>query len=296
MRLFGRHKQPGPELAAALEQLDQLAEASPPLRDACRLQAAILRAIYRDPPKVGRLDIAPERAAAKLRAGVPLLRDDGANGAVDLPLDMAAAEELMLRLCRVSSEHGESPDAAAQIGAALGQRALSAETLALEALAGRADAIRERAGRLGLDGNLLCTVLRFSLLPALERLAAQLAPLRAAAPWGRGHCPTCGSWPLLGEYRGLDQTRLLRCGLCATAWTIDRLLCPFCGSREHEDLGYLYVEGDEHKRAATCESCRCYVKMLATLTAIPPIELPIHDLATVHLDMVALERGYTTPR
>ena len=118
---------------------------------------------------------------------------------------------------------------------------------------------------------------------------------RAATRWEQGYCPTCGSWPLLGEYRGLEQTRLLRCGLCASEWAIDRLVCPFCGSRNHADLGYLYVEGDEHKRAVTCENCRSYVKMLATLTPIPPIELAIHDLATIHLDMVALEQGYAAP-
>jgi FdhE protein len=88
---------------------------------------------------------------------------------------------------------------------------------------------------------------------------------------------------------------VLRCGLCASGWAVDRLLCPFCGSRDHEDLGYLYAEGDEHRRAGTCERCRGYVKMLATLSAIPPAELPVHDLATLHLDMIALERGYSPP-
>jgi hypothetical protein len=35
--------------------------------------------------------------------------------------------------------------------------------------------------------------------------------------------------------------------------------------------------------------------VIATLMSIPPIELAVHDLATIHLDMVAIERGYIAP-
>jgi FdhE protein len=88
---------------------------------------------------------------------------------------------------------------------------------------------------------------------------------------------------LLGEYRGLDQSRFLRCGLCAAGWEVPRLFCPFCGNREHARLGLLHAEGEESKyRAATCAECRGYVKMLATLTALPPL----------HLDLAAAQRGY----
>jgi FdhE protein len=289
MNLFRRHQPLRPDVAAAVERLDGLAVDVPELTDAIAIQRAILRAIYREPPGSVAVELPPARAAEKLRGGVPLLRGE------QVPLDLPAVEALMVRLCQVMREHREPAGAAAEIEAALRARALSVAELADAVLRGEAGAIRERAGALGLDGGLLSTLLRFSLLPALEQLAAQLEPLRAATTWGRGSCPTCGSWPLLGEYRGLDQARVLRCGLCATGWTVDRLLCPFCGCRDHDQLGYLYAEGDEHRRAGTCERCRGYVKMLATLTAIPPTELPVHDLATLHLDMIALERGYAVP-
>lgn len=162
-------------------------------------------------------------------------------------------------------------------------------------LDGRTEAIHAQAEALDLDGDMLRTLLRFSLFPALTRLNRQLAPLRAATPWQHGYCPTCGSWPLLGEHRGLEQTRVLRCGLCAGEWAVDRLLCPFCGSRDHADLSYLHVEDQDQRRAATCERCHGYIKTLATLAPIPPIELIAHDLATLHLDMLALERGYIPP-
>jgi FdhE protein len=288
-RRLGRREPISPALAAALERLGQLVEASPALREAAALQEAILRTIYREPPQVGAFDLQPADAAEKLRGGVPLLRNEY------VPLNMPAIMALMLELGQAVGALGEVEGTANAIGAAITRGALKVDVLVQEILLGQVSAIRERAADLGIDGDMLCTLLRFSLFPAMEQLAAQLAQLRAAATWQQGYCPTCGSWPLLGEYRGLEQTRFLRCGLCATEWAVDRLLCPFCGSRSHEDLGYLYVEGDEHKRTATCDNCRGYVKMLATLAPIPAAELAVHDLATIHLDMVALERGYAAP-
>jgi FdhE protein len=287
MKLFQRSEPLRPDLVAALDRLDRLADQSPALRDAVAIQRAILRAAYHKPLVATTADIPPDRARDKLHAGVPLLRGEPVS------FDSAAVRTLLLDLCR---SLGRQPGgSAAEIAAAIEQGALDAPALVQAVLDGRADAIRERAAALGLDGQLLCTLLRFGLFPALEQLAAQLAPLRALAAWQHGYCPTCGSWPLLSEYRGLEQTRFLRCGLCATEWPLDRLLCPFCGCRDHQQLGYLHVEDDQQRRAATCAQCQCYNKTLATLGPIPPIELAVYDLATIHLDMAALEHGYLAP-
>jgi FdhE protein len=288
-RLLQRRDPLPSEVAAALERLDQLAEASPSLHEAAALQGAILRTIYAAPPEVGTVALTQELAAEKLRDGVPLLRGER------LPLSVPAIEATILRLCRTVRELESAPGTVDEIAAAIERQALQVETLVQAVLDGQLTAIHERAAELGVDGEMLSTLLRFSLFPALLQFAAQLATLQAAAPWQRGYCPICGSWPLLGEHRGLEQMRFLRCGLCAAEWAVDRLLCPYCGSRDHEDLGYLHVENEDHKRAVTCEQCHGYVKVLATLTPIPPIELAVHDLATIHLDMVAIERGYVAP-
>jgi FdhE protein len=106
----------------------------------------------------------------------------------------------------------------------------------------------------------------------------------------------CGSFPKLGEFRGLEQTRLLRCGLCAAEWAFARLRCPGCDNRDHRQLGYLSVEGEEGKwRAATCEACRQYVKMVSTLSPLPPLQLLVTDVATVHLDLLAADQGFAPP-
>ncbi len=286
--LFSRREPLPEEVADALERLGQLAESSPALRDAAAIQGIILRIVYEQPPRAGQLSMAQARAAEKLYAGEPLLRGE------ELQLDIPAVEATILRLCQAIGKHVEDPNDAATIAAAIARRELVVATFVRQALDGETAAIREQAAELGLNGDLLSTLLRFSLFPALTQLSAELARLRGAAAWAQGYCPNCGGWPLLGEHRGLEQLRYLRCGLCAAEWQVDRLLCPFCGTREHTDLSYLHVEGADHERAVTCEQCHRYLKVLASLAPLTPLDLVVRDLATLHLDMIALERGYAT--
>ena len=289
MKFFRRSEPDRPELASALDRLDRLGEDDRSLRDAATLQSAILRAIYHSPPQAGAIELTADRARDKLHSGVPLLRGER------VPLDIVAIRSLILDLCRAVRQSEARSGATNPIATAIEQGLLDVAALVAAVLDGQAPTIREQAAALEVDGDLLCTLLRFSLFPALEQLAARLAPLRVLAAWQPGYCPTCGSWPLLSEYRGLDQARFLRCGLCATEWSLDRQLCPFCGCRDHQQLGYLHIEGDQQKRATTCTQCRCYNKTLATLVPIPAIELAVDDLATIHLDIIALEHGYLAP-
>jgi FdhE protein len=165
--------------------------------------------------------------------------------------------------------------------------------LAHEVLAGRPEAIHAKADALGLDAGLTAMVLRLVLFSAMVPINSALASLRGQTPWEHGYCPTCGSWPLLGEFRGLEQTRFLRCGLCAAEWEFPRFRCPLCGVRDHQQLGYFQVEGEEAKyRAATCDNCHGYVKMASTLAALSAPQLFVADLATLHLDLAVVERGY----
>jgi FdhE protein len=220
--------------------------------------------------------LAPEAAHAKLRDGVPLLRGEA----------LVPDQRLLPHRWRA-------------VGDALGgeaARALDPGELLAVVLAGTPEQVHIRAETLGLDAGQIATMLRLTCYPLLSRVAAVLAPLRAGVSWPHGYCPTCGSWPVLGEFRGLDQVRVLRCGLCASAWEFPRLRCVFCDNRDHRTLGYLHVEGEqERSRAATCEACHGYVKMVSTLGLLSPAMLLVTDMATLHLDLVAAERGFMVP-
>jgi FdhE protein len=88
----------------------------------------------------------------------------------------------------------------------------------------------------------------------------------------------------------------LRCGLCGAGWSYPRLQCAFCANTQHQSLGYLSVDGEEEKyRLQTCEVCRGYLKVVVTFDPIPVDLLPLEDLATLHLDLIAVERQYVRP-
>ncbi len=285
-KLFGRHAPPSPELAEALAELARMVRERPSLAG----PAGVLRDVlpFLDRPEVSESppSLSSEDAAAKLASGIPLLRGE------PLPLDFKAFQRRWQEICAAIEEHQKDGRARA-LAEAMKQERLNVREICQETLGGPADLMHTQADELGLDAGLAATILRFTLLPALSQMGSALALLRTAARWENGYCPTCGSWPLLAELRGLEQLLYLRCGLCAADWEFPRLQCPFCGIRDHQQLGYFHVEGEEAKyRAATCDACRGYVKTISTLAAFSLPSLLVADLTTIHLDLAAAERGY----
>jgi FdhE protein len=108
--------------------------------------------------------------------------------------------------------------------------------------------------------------------------------------------PVCGGWPTVAESRGLERARRLRCGRCGGDWAYPALRCPFCANDDHERLGSLVPEGQaEARRVETCSVCQGYVKQVATLRAWAGDEVALADLASVDLDLAALEHGFARP-
>lgn len=284
-RWFGGRTKVSPELADALAELAKLAQQKPSLATSCAVLEEILTALFAEPavevPPTLEFDLAQE----KLAAGVPLLRGER------LTFDAKSFERCWLAVCKAAQRQNANAKPLAKMSSDLDLAALVAEVLA-----GRPEAVHARAAALGLDAALTATVLRFSAFPVLAKFAAALDDLRRESAWDYGYCPTCGSWPLLGEFRGLEQTRFLRCGLCATGWGFPRLRCPFCDNRDHRQLGFFHVESEETRcRATTCEACRGYVKTVSTLSALGSPHLLVTDLATLHLDLAAADRGHYVP-
>lgn len=286
---LGQGPPPSPEVEEALAELARLGQERPTLAGHAALLADILPRLYRENDEGKPPPLALDHARAKLAGGLPLLRGETVH------LDGRAFRQRWLHVCAAVERH-QGGGTATALANHLRQGGLEPDELVRDVLAGRLQALHAQAEKLGLDSALLATVLRLTLVPALAPLDAALAPLRTGTAWERGYCPTCGSWPLLGEYRGLDQTRFLRCGLCLAEWEFPRLLCPFCSTRDHRLLGYFTVEGEEGKhRASTCDACRGYVRMVASLTRLSGPRLLVADLATLHLDLAVADRGYMVP-
>jgi FdhE protein len=225
--------------------------------------------------------------AAKQTSGVPLLR--GESGF----LDFQAVKQLWLTVCAAVGPH-PSGEAARALAEAVRAGRLDLAAMANDVLSGHPESAAARAEGLGLDAGLAATLLRLTLLPFLSNARMKLTS--AGSTWERGYCLFCGSWPLLAEFRGLDQSRILRCGLCAAGWECSRQFCPFCGTRDYQLLGYFAPENEETRyRVATCENCGGYVKTINTLRALTPPGLLVADVATLPLDLAAAERGFAPP-
>ena len=288
-RLLGRQPpQPPREVEDARAELARLAEQRPDLAELARELGDLLPALYAEPVVGPPPTISPEAAAVKLQAGVPLLRGE------PLAIDQPAFRRCLERLIKVLKRR--RPDAASALAAALRDQRLVGAPLVAEMLAGRPQAIHLRAEALGLDVPLTASLFALAVSSFLGPIRAALESLWRTPSWAHGYCPVCGSWPKLGEFRGLEQTRFLRCGLCAAEWEMPRLRCTFCGTTDHRQLGYLHLEGEENRyRAATCQECRQYVKMISTLVALTPPQILTADLATVHLDLLAANQGFSQP-
>jgi FdhE protein len=285
---FGKSITPSQEVEEARADLDRLAKDRPTLQVPITLLRTLLPHCAPVVPSAFPLLIA-EQAHAKLVEGIPLLRGESWS-----PDAKELSRRWLAHCAAVTEQHTD--DAAQSLANAVRIGRVDLATLFQDILAGRAAEIPQTLESLDLDAGLGATILRLTLFPFLVPVSAALAPLREGVHWQQGFCPTCGSWPLLGEFRGLEQTRYMRCGLCAADWEFPRSMCVFCGNRDYNQLGFVHVEGEETTyRAATCDVCHGYVKMMCSLSALPPLQLLVADVATLHLDLIAAEQGYANP-
>ena len=133
-----------------------------------------------------------------------------------------------------------------------------------------------------------------ALKPALRAWCRHLTPMIKGVPWNKGYCFVCGAAATLGELQGNDQVRHLRCGLCGADWVSRRLLCMNCGNEDHRTLRYLYIESRaERMRVETCDICKTYLKIISAFAPTPAEMLAVEDLATLHLDCIAEDQGFT---
>jgi FdhE protein len=175
---------------------------------------------------------------------------------------------------------GGQVDAAALLEAAVCQDDARVEALAAAA---------------GTDPEALRVMAQMAAVPLLQACGRAFAG-QVAPTWWEGYCPVCGAWPTLAESIGLERKRQLRCGRCGTAWALPPLRCVFCGEVGHDQLGYLAPdEAEPVRRVEICRTCNGYLKALTTMRSLAPWAVPLDDLTTVHLDVVALERGYRRP-
>ena len=155
--------------------------------------------------------------------------------------------------------------------------------------------LQETASALGVDADALQAVMLLAPIPFLQACNRQWAPAISES-WMEGYCPVCGAWPACAEVRGIERSRYLRCGRCGGGWQAQCLSCSYCGMTDHEELMSLVPEkSGSNAVIEACKRCLGYVKTFTTLQGSPPAKVMVDDLASVDLDIAALEQGYRRP-
>lgn len=240
-----------------------------------------------------------DQVAARLRAGVPLLHDQPAF------VDIHFAADVFSRLVNVLQQREDAQldtQLEAVVAAATGG-AIDPQRLFGEAFVQHADHLAEIALQSGVDVELLSTLASQATAPLRRAYADRLLPLvqklddgsPEGALWQQGYCPVCGGWPVLGELRGIELALFLRCAACGSGWRSRRMLCAYCGNDDHQTLRVLTIAGEQRFRISVCERCKGYLKVGNAFDPPSAELLAIDDVASLHLDVAAIERGYQRP-
>ena len=207
-------------------------------------------------------------------------------------LDARAARRLMRHLLRAAARSGSPKMASLEPAASTD---FDVVTVFKASLCHHAGPVQELAAATSADVEALLAVTALLPLPFLHACTRHRSAALSES-WVEGYCPVCGSWPTLAEVRGIDRSRYFRCGRCSAEWHARALYCPYCSMNDHDELVSLVPEkSGAHATIDGCRRCLGYVKTFARLQACPPGTVLLEDLATVDLDVAAIEQGYTRP-
>ncbi len=253
-------------------------------------------------PWVKLLDVALEAAeSAAWASAVPELpaRTDRAwppyapllEGAA-VYIDGRRARKLVRELIHAAEDAREDGTG---LATAVRGRRLDAVSLLQAAIVRDHAAVERIARRAGIESEALEVIGQLAAVPLLHACAERWREHIPSA-WTHGYCPVCAAWPALSELRGLERSRRLRCGRCATDWPLPVLHCAYCGEADHDRLGTLTPEGESQtRRVEVCYTCKGYIKTFTTLRPMMLRTIAMTDLASVDLDLIAQERTYSRP-
>ncbi len=237
--------------------------------------------------KLQRIHIKKEWKELLTKEGFPLLERK------DFPIDIEASINLFQSLCQIGKD--ANPHMAEQvkkIEEAIENKRIDRKKLLRESVEeAKAEQI---VNELGLDKKIYSFFIQESIRPSIEAGIEKISNELETETWLKGFCPICGSPPHLSFLKEEVGKRSLLCPFCGYQWRIERLFCPFCNNKEQASFHYFYAEGEETYRIDLCDKCHQYIKTI-DLRNIEEPDLVLEDLATLHLDILASQKGYKRP-
>lgn len=211
----------------------------------------------------------------------------------DFPCDIEASITLFQSLLRIAKDANPyMTEQVRKIEETLDNKKIDLKKLLKKKV--KEQRIEQIADELSLDKKILLFLIQNSLKPSIEAGVEQLRGELNSKTWLKGYCPVCGSLPHLSLLKEETGQRFLLCSYCGYQWRIDRMICPFCNNKEQESLHYFFGEGEETHRIDQCDKCHQYIKTF-DLRKMEEGDYLLEDLATLHLDILASQKGYKRP-
>jgi FdhE protein len=233
------------------------------------------------------LEVSEDRARIRAKEGFPML----SRG--DFSINLQLATRLFRSISRIAKEENEKLKAeVGKIERALRKKKIDLELCLSKAVEGDRGYLSRVAGEEEIDQGVMNFLLYTTIKPFVEAVASHLRDEVDEDLWDKGCCPICGSQPLMGELRGEEGRRIWMCSFCGSQWRGKRMVCPFCENADHRTLRYFYTEKEKAYRIDVCDKCKRYVKTVDTRQLAHEIFLPVEDLATLHLDILAADKGF----
>jgi FdhE protein len=251
----------------------------------------IIREQYKVKPliKIDTVTISEETAKNQMREGFSLI------DMKDMKLDMDSSKQLFMKLCRgLLRKDMNIAVEAKKISQAVRKKEIDLKELFSRVFDGDKGYIDFIANKAGVHKWLLMFLSESSIKPSLEAYAESLKGYADQESWYRGYCPVCGSQPERGELRKDFGERFLECSSCSFKWRFKRVVCPFCGNEDNKKLRYFNTESDgKAYRVDVCDECKKYIKTIDLRETQEDVVLPVDDIGTLHLDIIAEKEGYT---
>jgi FdhE protein len=232
-------------------------------------------------------EISEELRAIQTKEGFPLINPN------DFVIDIRSSVSLFESVCHIAKNATEKM----RINIQAMEEALAINALNLrEILRKHSDEsyLNAIAKEFDIDIAVLKFLIHTSIQPSVEANVEKLKDRVDLKNWLKGYCPVCGSSPLMSGLRGEGQ-RYFLCSFCGFLWPGERIKCPFCENRNQKKLHYFYEEGCEAYRVDLCDNCKQYVKTVDARKLGYEPDLNLEDITTVHLDILASQKGFKRP-
>ena len=224
---------------------------------------------------------------SQMKEGFPLLEKQ------DFVLDVDSSKNLFESMCNVArNENAKMRENIQALEEAVTINALNTKELLRRFYDD--SFIDKVAAEFDIDAVVLKFLVTESIRPSLAANVEKLGDQIDLKNWLRGYCPVCGSLPQISFLKD-EGKRSFQCSLCTFEWPSERLKCPFCETRDHKNLHYFYAEGKESHRVDLCENCHQYIKTVDLRKLGYEPDLAIEDIVTIHLDILAQDKGYRRP-